>query len=267
LNKCSIAIIILQCIVAFFLENNEINVYLKLIILVILGLIPTIVENISKTKVKEAATIQEYIDRNLYNFKILNNTINRYTIDTIKDIIVSITGNESKYYKQQISTTGNNKKPGLMNWYSTDDKLDIKNAIYNCQIENTWWNKKLDKIYFNIRIIIYLFVIISLFFVFNDKFIEVCIICVSLISIIIKRISNYCLWKKTINVIEELQKNVIKKKLNNISKGDIENIQEKIYELRMTGYKTPNYIHKINSLKLHKQIKEVLNFRMERKNG
>ena len=256
------SILIVGILLAKLLENSHINEILIAIINFIFAVTFFIINRLSDRGCELAATIQEYIDRRLFNFKIEKNMIDKFNIKEIEQKIYETVRRYSKEHKIQIEKTGEDPEHGVKDWYSNiSSNLEMKEAISKCQKQNTWWDVEQDKIYnvFKIIFAILLGLIIVIFFKNMWQ-----IIVITILSILLELYtlcSKYKVYKNISQEIKTLEDVFEKSEIKDME--ILKEIQNKIFERRKTGYKVPDFIHNFKSSELHEKYKKYLNRKEE----
>jgi hypothetical protein len=251
-------IIILIFIVEMFFTNfiNVLDIYKFIILLIITGIM-FIIKNMFENNIERAANVQEYIDKELYEMN--DKKMLKVQLNETNETIVKTVAQGGKYYISQVENDG--FKEGVKDWYNIDSNLSLKEAIFNCQKENAWWSKKISKIHLCMRAIIYFLLIISFGLIFKNNIYAFYIIIFQLIIYLLNKEITYSNKNKILNGINIRQKDI--EKLNNISKKNLEIIQDEIYKYRCVKYKSPDYIYKLCSKKLHKMYNKIVSFGKE----
>src|SRR5699024_3267802 len=91
-------------------------------------------------KVKNAASMQEIVDRTLFNFDIFSPKIK--TIDLHK-LALRLKSKNAKEYEYAV--THNGDEGGVKDWYSDVSDITHEKAILLCQIENCEWELSLRR--------------------------------------------------------------------------------------------------------------------------
>lgn len=187
--------------------------------------------------------------RNFFDANVLDINASQYSqadIREIKNIVEEITTKHSKKCAIQISHTGNDTPPGVLDWYEFSHDFSDEDVQYECQQQNCWWSEELSKRR--------LFCLASTFIIFTTIIVIVCnslgvaddvlriIFCSGIILKIIERIiQHYNCHKislyirgarnlvensKTLENIQELQRMIEKRR--NISVLEINGIHKKL---------------------------------------
>lgn len=92
---------------------------------------------------KKAATIRNYFDDIVLGLKTC--TLDSGTIRMIFETVTAEEKANPKKFKEQINNTGRDNPPGVKNWYEFSKNFTENEAVFECQKQNLWWNKKLCK--------------------------------------------------------------------------------------------------------------------------
>lgn len=231
-----------------FKENET----LKLIIAIAIFLLELIKSNLIIVLVDYAAAIQQYIDCKLFEFKIVKNKIDKYTVDDIEQKINEINIENKKYADIQKANNGESKIKGVRDWYTNIDKnLELNDAILKCQKQNTYWDKKLVSVYKKIKIIEALFFLIVLHVLFKNNCVAIIIDFIAFFMNIGFTLKQYIKLEVNINIIKVLEDKIS----NNVRKKDLEEIQERIFERRKCIFTVPDWLYKISSSKIHRILR------------
>lgn len=254
IRRINILIILLNCSCTKLLEINEIKQ--ALIIVIAFIIINLIIEKIATKKSSLAVAIQEYIDRKLFGFGFEKNQIDDYRIKDIQQKIQEIIDKHKKECYKQIHAKGDEKDRGVKDWYNEiSDSLPRVNAIFKCQIQNTWWERELSKWYLNfLRFNIIIMFLISVILLWN--YLVPCLLILSeLVVYFINRCISYKEYEdisKDIKAVQEYIENT-----NSMSLKGLEDLQEKIYKRRKIDFRIPDWVYNLKSNKLHEKYKKI----------
>lgn len=256
IRRINILIILLNCFCTKLLEINQIEQLYALAIVIVFIMINLIIEKIATKKSSLAATIQEYIDRKLFGFRFEKNQIDDYRIKDIEQKIQEIVDKHKKECYKQIHARGDEKDRGVQDWYNEiPDNLSRVNAVFKCQIQNTWWEKELSKWYLNfLRFNIVIFFLITAILLWN-YLVPCLLILAELVVYFINRYISYKEYEnisKTIKAVQEYIENT-----DSMSLKGLEDLQEKIYKRRKIDFRIPDWVYKLKSINLHEKYKKV----------
>lgn len=91
-----------------------------------------------------AATLRKYFDAYVLGIDIYQFT--RDEVLKLEEISFKVIKRYPKKSKEQMTNTGHDDPPGVRNWYEFSQPLSVLDAIYECQKQNCWWNKKLTRL-------------------------------------------------------------------------------------------------------------------------
>lgn len=208
------------------------------------------------TSIQLGADAKSIIDVKLYNVDFI--TLNE-SIDSDAIFNTAIKYSHKKDYKTQISNTGKENPPGLLNWYECNETLDKSDAILCCQKSNLWWNKELSNLYLKVIRCVVAFVIIlilSFAILMGFSIVEFLIFVVLSFSMLVKFNNERLEYKKynyhnlnASNLINRIEK-------YGISNNDLKDLQHEIDSIRRSGFLVPNFFHKLTAKKFHDSLQE-----------
>lgn len=210
--------------------------------------------------IQNAATMKEILDRKLFGFNIEERDIDSNIQEVLRQQAEKIKEKNIDEYVIQAKNTGKDDPPGVRDWYDNISSTISQNqAIYNCQLQNTWWDKKLSKIYITLIYIILAIIFCVIIFIYRDftiqSFAMKILTSASLVAMIIKEIMSYYEFNK---LNTSIVCNIKSIENSSISLNQLENLQAKIYKRRKMQFAVPNILHKALSVKLHSE-KNVIN--------
>lgn len=105
--------------------------------------------------VSSAAALRKYFDA-----YVLGINIDQFTesdIQELEELTIRAVNHCPEKSKEQMANTGRDDPPGVRRWYELSQILSEQEAIYECQKQNCWWNKKITRkrlIYIGIELLI-----------------------------------------------------------------------------------------------------------------
>ncbi|MCW3491337.1 S-4TM family putative pore-forming effector [Dethiobacter alkaliphilus] len=94
-------------------------------------------------KVSLASALRKYFDA-----YVLGINIDQFTgpeVQHLEELSIKAVSHCPDKSKEQMTNTGRDNPPGVRNWYEFSQPLSKLDAIYECQKQNCWWNKKLSR--------------------------------------------------------------------------------------------------------------------------
>lgn len=168
---------------------------------------------------------------------------------------ISVINKNKKQAEVQKRNTGKDNPPGVKDWYNTDSNETGISAIFLCQKENTWWDKKLTPWKILLNSIFIIGCILFLWLMVSFKYISVCQIFLSAV-LILRLIERVCVNISYYSVGKEIDG--IEKVLK-VSKTDeqISYLQSAINKKRSLNIVGINFIHKLLANKLSDIYKQL----------
>lgn len=198
--------------------------------------------NLTNKSTATGAKLRNYFDAYVLNLNFSNYSDLQQT--EIKEIVIKKINAHKKDCNIQINHTGNQKPPGVRDWYEFSHNYLDEDVQHECQKQNCWWNKKM----FRIRMFLYLFIPILLMVfllclkkcISNVDFINIFFCSAGIIIRIVERIIvniNYFILSIKIDAVLETTSNC--KNFENIS-----HLQNMINARREIPVLELNFIHK-----------------------
>lgn len=193
--------------------------------------------------------------RNYFDLYVFGHKTNRRTEAEVKELAdKEFKRNEPKANKI-IQNTGSDKPRGVYNWYESLDITKSNKALeiqFECQKENTWWNKKVV----NLSIFLYLaiFSIVFVIMIYLSSIVSPVLIFVCLITWGLSsynNIRNLSIWVKKRIEINILENNAE----SDTSEENVFKLQEAIEEFRTIPVAEFNIIHALCAKTLSQQYK------------
>ncbi len=188
-----------------------------------------------------AARMRSYFDAYVFNIGL--NYFSQSEIENIKEKSEEIYLKKKQFANQQLLHNGKDTPPGMRDWYVFSSNLEGLSAIFECQRQNTWWNKKISAIRYYI-----IFAVICALTIFFAIFCRNNVLEILLCSagIIIKTIErgiatwNYFMTSHSIDVSQEFVE-------NDLTEKNIIKLQEAINRRRAIPVMEINLYHKLKA--------------------
>lgn len=220
-----------------------------------LDILAYVFECLFKKSVATAAKL-----RNFFDAIVLDINASQYSeadIREIKDIVETTSTKHSKECIVQITHTGNDSPPGVLDWYEFSHDFSDEDVQYECQQQNCWWSEELSKrrlfcltVAF-LMFITVIFVICKYLGTYND--ILRIIFCSGVILKIIERIIQHYNYHK-ISLEIQGARNLVK---NSKTPENIQGLQRMIEKRREIPVLEVNQIHKKIAAKLSQHYKKI----------
>jgi len=119
-----------------------------------------------KKNVYWASALRKYFDAYVLGINI--DQFKESEIEKLEELSIKATKKCVEKSKEQMSNTCYDTPPGVHNWYEFSQTLSEQDAIYECQKQNCWWNKKLmyKRILYTIIVLLLLFIVYLVFYLF-----------------------------------------------------------------------------------------------------
>lgn len=247
---------LLSSFTEFFPDNSML---FTLVIPLCLEITAFVFNGIMTNSVKKAAKLRAYFDA--YVLSLDYARYNSYDIREVKEIIKKVVKRKSRECQIQISHTGKDNPPGVLNWYELNSNILDENSQYECQSQNCWWNDKLFKGRVTVLAILIIFVV-SIYFILylmtNDSFKRKSYIFLCSGGIVVKGLErlyyNFKYYKLSIKIdgIKELL-------VNSRDEQQINKLQEMLNERRTMPVFEMNKLHRCLAKRLSELQSQILN--------
>lgn len=220
-----------------------------------LDIIGSVFEYHFEKSVATASKLRNYFDANVLDIN--KSQYSENDIRKIKDIIERTVTKHSEDCRMQISHTGNDNPPGVLNWYEFSHKFSDDEVQYECQRQNCWWNKELSKrriLSFIILFIITICIIVigCRYLNFTDNIIRI-FLCSSVVLKIAERVFQHSACHRIFLKIQGASELLEKSK----TIENIEALQLMIEKRREIPVLEVNAIHKRFAKKLSDHYKKI----------
>jgi hypothetical protein len=91
--------------------------------------------------VSSASSLRKYFDA--YVFKLNLDFFSKSEVEKLEELSTRAVKESLENSKIQISNTSRDNPPGVRDWYEFSQSLTEQEAIFECQKQNSWWNKEL----------------------------------------------------------------------------------------------------------------------------
>lgn len=204
--------------------------------------------------VQKAADLRKYFDA--YSIDIGAERYSETEKRQLAELAEKICSKDFKAAELQMKNTGNDSPPGVHDWYVFSKPYDGLEAKFECQRQNTWWDKKLFPVrcivaYISLGVFIAIYIALAL----RNSFI-ITLLCSAgfLIKLIERVIDNGRYWILSIK-IDGAQKML---EAHLTSEG-VEQLQELIDERRAINILGINMFHKKCAKKLTSKYNNISN--------
>lgn len=167
-----------------------------------------------------------------------------------------------KKYVEQTTHTGIDQIRGVKDWYDQYGESNHSKVILMCQKDNLNWSEKLSNYYLKmVAILLMTSIVVAAFVIYTYGFkdIVLSIFLLTISTILIKFIEScqeYSLFKHAI-----ISGNAQADLFINLSREPVVEelliVQKQINQTRTSGFLIPDWMHKIKSKKLHKELQAV----------
>lgn len=94
--------------------------------------------------VSSASLLRKYFDSHVFGLN--RNQFTLSDVQKLEEISIKVVKHFPEKSKEQMANTGRDNPPGVLNWYEFSQQLSEQDAVYECQKQNCWWNKKITRI-------------------------------------------------------------------------------------------------------------------------
>jgi len=218
-------------------------------------------ELLGSNAIKLGAAFRKYIDYNLFYLKADNYC--GYNESELIDKSLYICDLREKDSTVRMQNSGHDSIKGVRNWYIDIDSIEDKQQlIFECQKQNSWFDRKISKVQQVAFGIILLFIISILLIINRNQTISTIIISVlPAISLIIKVIKELLMYSKYNNLMSKME--FLINTTSNVTDERIMQIQKLIDERRSMNFVSINLIHNLFSIKLHERHAKINNQKQE----
>lgn len=195
-----------------------------------------------------ASSLRRYFDAYVLGINI--EQFDTLEVQKLEEVSLRAVNNSPEISKIEMANTGRDNPRGVRNWYEFSQALSKKDAVYECQRQNGWWNKKISGERIKYMVIgLFVFIPLAIFLLIITKA-EVLITIFSSGALIFKgferlvvNIMYYRISLKIDGALDVLS--------SSRSDENIRKLQEKIDERRAMPVLERNRIHKKRSKEYH----------------
>lgn len=221
----------------------------------LLDIVAFILEILFEKSVATGANLRNFFDAN-----VLDINASQYSesdIREIKDIIEKTSAKHAVECNIQITHTGNDSPPGVLDWYEFSHDFSDEDVQYECQRQNCWWNEELSKrrlfcLSIAFLTLVFLIFVICKYFRISDALLRITF-CSGVILKIVERIIQHYNCHKIFLKIQGACDLVEKSK----SPENIQSLQKMIEKRREIPVLEVNGIHKKLAAKLSQHYKRI----------
>lgn len=154
----------------------------------------------------------------------------------------------------QIANTGRDNPPGVKNWYEFSSDIDGLKAVFKCQYQNVWWNKKMIKGRLCVLLILF-FLIVAIYIIFAKTrgAFQVLLCSAGIIIKFAERVIEICRYQKVSIEIDAVLLLVEK----DIRMSLVESLQELIDKRRTIEVLEINLFHKKKAKALSEEYEDI----------
>ena len=210
--------------------------------------------NVVNRNVKKAAELRKYFDA--YSIDIAKNQFSEAEERKLIELAEDKYAKNPKQAELQIKNTGSDYPPGVYDWYKFSTKYEGLKAKFECQCQNTWWDKKQFPLKCIVKAIAFVMVV-TLFIVLmiHNNFVKTLLCSAGLLIKLAERIiDGFRYWKVSIE-IDGAQKML---EAHLTSEG-IKELQILIDKRRAVNILGINLLHKKSANKLTKRYDDITN--------
>jgi len=243
LNDLVWLIVVFAWSVIFWHDNLSFSKIFSVGICFFADMVAMILNSQIKKNVYWASALRKYFDAYVLGINI--DQFKESEIEKLEELSIKATKKCVEKSKEQMSNTCYDTPPGVHNWYEFSQTLSEQDAIYECQKQNCWWNKKLmyKRILYTIIVLLLLFIVYLVFYLFIKAKTGILLFFFSSSGLVLKCVERsianckyYMLSLKIDGALEVLT--------NSRSDENIKNLQTQIDARRSMLVLERNFIHK-----------------------
>lgn len=95
------------------------------------------------SNVSWASALRKCFDAYVLGFN--TNQFTEFEVRELEELSIKAVKHSPEKSQEQMTNTGRDNPPGVRNWYEFSQPLSEQDAIYECQKQNCWWNKKITR--------------------------------------------------------------------------------------------------------------------------
>ena len=233
---------------------DELPGYLSLVVPFSADIIAWTLMILVNKNVQKAADLRKYFDT--YSIGINANTYSEAEERRIAEIARKTYSKNPEIAELQMGNTGNDNPPGVRDWYMFSKQYDGLEAKFECQRQNTWWDKELFPIKYAVTLIV-LGIITVIFFILavQNEFIKTLLCSAGLLIKLIERVVDSRKYRVLSIKIDGAQQTLEA----HLTIEGIEQLQTLIDERRATNILGINFLHKKFANRLTKKYDNISN--------
>ncbi|SDA22617.1 hypothetical protein SAMN02910447_02189 [Ruminococcus sp. YE71] len=209
---------------------------------------------IFNSKLKNAASLRNYFDS--YVLMIDEDSYTNIHKQKLREIALATYNRYKKEADIHIHNTGRDKPPGVKNWYEFKNPVADRQAQFECQKQNIWWNKKMVKnrmILLSIILFILISFFVTMFALFKSDALSIIVCAIGIILKVVERIIEHYSYHKTSIKIEAIQSHAERE----LTAETVKELQELINGRREIPVLEINIIHKLKAKRYSSSYEET----------
>lgn len=210
--------------------------------------------NIVNRNVVKAAELRKYFDA--YSIDIAINEFSEAEKRKLIELAEDKYAKNPKQAELQIKNTGSDYPPGVYDWYKFSTKYESLKAKFECQCQNTWWDKKQFPLKYTVKAIAFVMVaILFIVLMIHNSFVKTLLCSAGLLIKLAERmIDGFRYWRISIE-IDGAQKTLEA----HLTPEGIKELQVLIDKRRAVNILGINLLHKKSANKLTKRYDDITN--------
>lgn len=210
--------------------------------------------NIVNGNVVKAAELRKYFDA--YSIDIAINEFSEAEKRKLIELAEDKYAKNPKQAELQIKNTGSDYPPGVYDWYKFSTKYEGLKAKFECQCQNTWWDKKQFPLKYTVKAITFVMVaILFIVLMIHNSFVKTLLCSAGLLIKLAERmIDGFRYWRISIE-IDGAQKTLEA----HLTLEGIKELQVLIDKRRAVNILGINLLHKKSANKLTKRYDDITN--------
>lgn len=204
--------------------------------------------------VQKAADLRKYFDA--YSIDINVDQYSEFEKRRLAEIAGKAYSKNSEVAELQMKNTGNDNPPGVHDWYMFSKQYDGLEAKFECQRQNTWWDKELFPIKYAVTLIV-LGTITAIFIILavQNDFFKTLLCSAGLLIKLVERVIDNRKYRILSIKIDGAQQTLEA----HLTIEGVEQLQTLIDERRAVNILGINFLHKIRANKLTKKYDNISN--------
>lgn len=228
--------------------------YLPLVVPFTADIIAGILMAFVNKNVQKAADLRKYFD--VYSVDISTGQYSESEKRRLTEISEKIYSKNSEVAELQMRNTGNDNPPGVHDWYMFSKQYDSLEAKFECQRQNTWWDKKLFPIKCAVTALVFgIVVVIFITLMVWNGFFKTLLCSAGLLIKLVERVVDNRKYRILSIKIDGAQQTLEA----HLTIEGVEQLQTLIDERRAVNILGINFLHKIRANKLTKKYDNISN--------